>query len=442
MTVSPTKIITIGTLSQFKTKQDAFNASTFIKRDNVSIDSTNNELKIVKVEAATGVDAVILKALTASSNLDATKLTGTIPMGCMPAGALERVVVVADDTARFALTTSQVQLGDVVKVTETSKMYFVKDESHLDTEAGYEVFVAGAAASVDWANVQNKPSFGTSAGDFAEGNHTHGNISNDGKVGSTADLPLITGTAGVVQAGGWATGVNSTSATAFVNGADSRLSDSRDPNDHASNKVTLMTGYSKGSAAASIAATDSLNTAIGKLEYKLDTNIANDGSMASYAKSQTNRAIATTDSIVEGLGVAEKKIDDEVANTGLMSNYAIASSAAAISTSDSVVVGLGKAEKKVDDAIANAGSMASYAQGSGNVSTSDSIVVGLGKVEAKADAAISNAGDMGDYAKASSISNVATTDSIVEAIAKVEAKADNFATNAEIDSEIFGETGE
>ena len=39
---------------------------------------------------------------------------------------------------------------------------------------------------------------------------------------------------------------------------------------HASNGVTVMTGYTKASAAAAIAATDSLNTAIGKLEYKID----------------------------------------------------------------------------------------------------------------------------------------------------------------------------
>lgn len=39
---------------------------------------------------------------------------------------------------------------------------------------------------------------------------------------------------------------------------------------HASNSVTVMTGYTKASASASITATDSLNTAIGKLEYKID----------------------------------------------------------------------------------------------------------------------------------------------------------------------------
>ena len=38
----------------------------------------------------------------------------------------------------------------------------------------------------------------------------------------------------------------------------------------ASSKITTMTGYSKASAAAAISTSDSLNTAIGKLEYKVD----------------------------------------------------------------------------------------------------------------------------------------------------------------------------
>lgn len=39
---------------------------------------------------------------------------------------------------------------------------------------------------------------------------------------------------------------------------------------HASNQITALTGYSKSTAASDLAATDSLNTALGKLEYKSD----------------------------------------------------------------------------------------------------------------------------------------------------------------------------
>jgi len=93
------------------------------------------------------------------TGIDASKITsGTIDIARIPAAALERLVVVADDTARFKLTSAQVQVGDTVKVTSTNKMYFVKDASKLSTEAGYEPYTAEGAASVPWSGVMNKPS--------------------------------------------------------------------------------------------------------------------------------------------------------------------------------------------------------------------------------------------------------------------------------------------
>jgi hypothetical protein len=62
----------------------------------------------------------------------------------------------------------------------------------------------------------------------AQASHTHGNLTNDGKVGTTANLPLKTGTNGVVEAGAFGTGAGS-----FCEGNDARLSDDRDPNLHA-----------------------------------------------------------------------------------------------------------------------------------------------------------------------------------------------------------------
>lgn len=101
--------------------------------------------------------------LTATSTLDATKLSGMVPIESIPAAALERCVVVADDTARLALTEENVQVGDTVKVTGTGKMYFVKDSAKLNSEDGYEVYVAGTAASVDWSGVTNVPNYAGSS---------------------------------------------------------------------------------------------------------------------------------------------------------------------------------------------------------------------------------------------------------------------------------------
>lgn len=91
-------------------------------------------------------------------DLDAGKLTGTIDIARLPHGALERCKVVADDTARFKLTKTDVQIGDTVKVTATGEMYFVVDDTQLSAETGYEVYTAGSATSVPWSGVTDKPS--------------------------------------------------------------------------------------------------------------------------------------------------------------------------------------------------------------------------------------------------------------------------------------------
>lgn len=92
------------------------------------------------------------------TSLNASKLFGTIDIARLPHGALERLVIVEDDTARFKLTTANIQLGDTVKVTKTEKMYYVVDESKLSSEAGYSVYTAGTATSVPWSGVTEKPS--------------------------------------------------------------------------------------------------------------------------------------------------------------------------------------------------------------------------------------------------------------------------------------------
>ena len=92
------------------------------------------------------------------TSLNASKLFGTIDIARLPHGALERLVIVEDDTARFKLTTANIQLGDTVKVTKTEKMYYVVDESKLSSEAGYSVYTAGTATSVPWSGVTGKPS--------------------------------------------------------------------------------------------------------------------------------------------------------------------------------------------------------------------------------------------------------------------------------------------
>ena len=108
-------------------------------------------------------------------SLDAAKLTGTISIDRLPAGALERCIVVADDTARKALTTAKAQTGDTVKVTSTGLMYMIVDDTKLNSDAGYIEYTAGSAASVDWSGVKNHPTTVSGYGitDAALKDHTH-----------------------------------------------------------------------------------------------------------------------------------------------------------------------------------------------------------------------------------------------------------------------------
>lgn len=99
--------------------------------------------------------------------IPASWLTGTIDIARLPAGALERLFVVADEAAAMK---ANVQEGDTVKVTgNNNKMYFcVKAPSAGDTFATcFTEYTAGSATSVPWSGVTGKPST------FAPSAHTH-----------------------------------------------------------------------------------------------------------------------------------------------------------------------------------------------------------------------------------------------------------------------------
>lgn len=63
--------------------------------------------------------------------------------------------------------------------------------------------------------------------DYSASSHDHGNILNNGYLGSTANIPLITGAGGIIQAGSFGNAANT-----FCIGNDARLSDDRTPLAH------------------------------------------------------------------------------------------------------------------------------------------------------------------------------------------------------------------
>lgn len=102
------------------------------------------------------------------TDIDASKIkSGTIDIDRLPKGAIERMVYVKDDAARFALTTNTAQNGDTVKVTSTKKMFYVIDDTKLSSEAGYEPYTAESASAVPWSGVTGKPTT------FTPKAHTH-----------------------------------------------------------------------------------------------------------------------------------------------------------------------------------------------------------------------------------------------------------------------------
>ncbi len=98
-----------------------------------------------------------------AGSVDATQLSGTIPIDKLPKAALERIVIVESEAARLALTQDDVQNGDSVKVTQSGKMYAVVDDTKLGTEAAFTDYVVGTAAkaaladAVPWGGVTGKP---------------------------------------------------------------------------------------------------------------------------------------------------------------------------------------------------------------------------------------------------------------------------------------------
>lgn len=62
---------------------------------------------------------------TVVTNLDATKLTGMIPLACIPKGAQERMIIKPDLEAIRAMTTTDAQEGDVVKNMTDGSMYYI-----------------------------------------------------------------------------------------------------------------------------------------------------------------------------------------------------------------------------------------------------------------------------------------------------------------------------
>jgi hypothetical protein len=137
------------------------------------------------------------------------------------------------------LTTAQQALireGSIV-VTTDGKRWVYSGAGSKVLEASYielSDLTIGSTANLPLitgtSGVITAGSFGTTTNTFCQGDdprlsdartplsHTHGNISNGGLIGTTANLPIITGTGGLLQAGSFGTATNT-----FCQGNDVRV---------------------------------------------------------------------------------------------------------------------------------------------------------------------------------------------------------------------------
>jgi hypothetical protein len=141
------------------------------------------------------------------------------------------------DHGATAYTHSQVTNG-----TNPHNTTFANIASKPTTLSGYGITDAEPAFT---KNTGFNKNFGTTSGTVAQGNdsrfsdartplsHTHGNITNAGAIGTTASLPIITTTSGVLTTGSFGT-----TAGTFAQGNDSRLSDARTPLAHTHGNIT------------------------------------------------------------------------------------------------------------------------------------------------------------------------------------------------------------
>ena len=416
------------------------------------------------------------------TDLDASKITsGVIDIARLPAAALERLIEVENDDARFALTKSEVQNGDTVKVTETLKMYRVVNDTKLSTEEGYTVYVAGRAAEVPWSGVTGKPST------FTPSVHTHAtseitNFPSSMKNPYALSIQLNGGTANVYD-GSSAKTLNITPASIGAQVAGSYALSNHNhsgvyapvSHTHTIDQIGKLTGYVKASTAAAIDVTDSILIALGKLEKALDGKQAS-GSYApsshTHTKSQItdfptsmknpNAITISLNGVSQGAydGSAKKSINITPASIGaqVAGSYAAAShthgwdtisgkpstftpsghnqasstinvltgytkptSTSAISATDSLNAALGKLEKALDGKQASGSyAAASHSHSWGSITSKPSSFTPSAHNQAS-----NTITAMTGYSKATAVAAISTSDSLNVAIGKLEKALDS-----------------
>ena len=113
-------------------------------------------------------------------------------------GSIKAIEIVATLPTANAST-----MGKLYIINENSKVnvYYVK-RSGADPNYTYSWHKMDTdildELSIDWTDIENNPFSSASPSDYATSTHSHGNLTNDGKVGSSADYFVYTTTGGAI----------------------------------------------------------------------------------------------------------------------------------------------------------------------------------------------------------------------------------------------------
>lgn len=133
-----------------------------------------------------------------SSNATQQAINNAINTAFSNMSGLNAIVITSDKGTPSAST-----MGKLYIVNENQKVNVYYTEKNGNTYSWHKMDVDMLDEYVvNWSDVQNKPST------FTPSSHTHGNLSNDGKLGSTANLPVITTTGGSITTGSFGTSAN------------------------------------------------------------------------------------------------------------------------------------------------------------------------------------------------------------------------------------------
>jgi hypothetical protein len=176
-----------------------------------------------------GTDAIAPQSIGAQSIFTSQTLTVNGEVTLTAARATNYSVIVAGDSTITLPTTGHL-VGDVVVIRYTSGSSTLSVQGfgggRAVTSGQQYRFIATGTGANQWSLVPVD---------------THTHTGAQVNVGTTANLPLRTGSGGVVEAGSFGTAAGS-----FCEGNDARLSDDRDPNAHAASHAAAMKAFFTG----------------------------------------------------------------------------------------------------------------------------------------------------------------------------------------------------